>query len=158
MSAKVEEEVVADGEVTILERLDANTEIEDIILKTPSAARFRKLGNDLGLIVHAQGTRCRLGPTRYLSKSRNHNIGDVKDAAFEYRTISITITNGFDFGAQATWYERFPKFRDGTPKPPVFEFDSALIGGKRSGHRPAARITQSTKMIEEINRCLAPTE
>lgn len=157
MSAKEEEDAVADGVITVLERLDPSTEIEDIILKTASALKFRKLGNDLGLIIHVQGTRCYLGPTRYLSKSKDHNIGDVKEAGFEYRMLSITITNGLDFGAQATWYERFPKFRDGTPKPPVFEFDSVRIGGKRTGG-PVNRITQSTKMIKEITRCLTPSE
>lgn len=157
MSAKEEEDVVADGVVTVLERLDPSTEIEDIILKTASALKFRKLGNDLGLIIHVQGTRCYLGPTLYLSKSKSHNIGDVKEAGFEYRMLSITITNGLDFGAQATWYERFPKFRDGTPKPPVFEFDSVRIGGKRTGG-PVNHITQPTKMIEEVNRCLTPSE
>jgi hypothetical protein len=153
-----DEEEVGDGEITVLERLDPSTEVEDIILKTASMVKFRKLGDEHNLIVHVQGTRCSLGPTRYLSKSKDHNIGDVKEPGYEYRMISITLTNGYDFGAQATWYERFPKFRDGTPKPPVFEFDGARIGGKRTGHRPSLHLTQSTKTIEEINRCLAPSE
>lgn len=149
------EEVEERPSVTIVRRLSPADEIEEIIKSTPSMDKFRKLALKSGLMLHVQGTLCYEEPTFYLSKGDGHNIGDLKDEGYEFRNVSLTMTNCFDFGAQAVWYERFPKFRDGTPKPPVFEFDHAKVGGQRSSNRPAAFFHQSTKMIEEINRCLS---
>lgn len=144
------------SDVTVLERLDANDDIEDLIMKTASAKAFRKLGTKHKLIVHVQGSLCRVAETYYLSKSADHNIGDVKEPAHEYRMFSITITNALDFAAQAVWYERFPKFADGTPKPPVFMFDSGRVGGQRTPFPKGAPgyFTQTTKMNKEITSCL----
>lgn len=141
--------------VTVLERLDVSTELEDVILATPSAVRFRKLGEKFNLLVHVQGTRCHIEEVLYLSKGDGRAVGDVKEPARTVRVFSITLTNGFDFGVQAIWYERFPMTRDGVPKPPVFEFDSAFVGGPRSGHNPPKLLTQSTKTIEEVTQCLS---
>lgn len=140
----------------IVRRLSPADEIEEIIRSTASMDRFRKLALKSELMFHAQGTLCYEEPTYYLSKGNDHNIGDLKEAGYELRTVSLTMTNAFDFGAQAVWYERFPRFRNGAPKPPVFEFDNAKVGGQRSGNRPAAFFFhQSTKMTEEIARCLS---
>jgi hypothetical protein len=138
-------------------RLDPLIDIEPIVKSTASMEKFRKLGLASDLMVHLQGTVVWCGPTYYLSKSKTHNIGDLMEGAHFYSTVSITITNAFDFGAQATWHEFFPKFRDGTPKPPEFRFTGANVGGERSGHRPPTFFsakTGTTKMFEEITRCL----
>ena len=153
--SRVDPQIVEDGPATrVVRRLSPADEMEEIILRTASMDKFRKLALKHGLLFHVQGTLCYSEPTYYLSKGDGHNVGDLKDAGYEFRTARLTMTNGFDFGADGVWYERFPKFRDGTPKPPVFEFDNGRVGGKRSGHRPAAFFTQTTKITEEINRCL----
>lgn len=138
-------------------RLNPLIDIEPIVKGTASMEKFRKLGLASDLMVHVQGTLVTVGATYYLSKGDGHNVGDLKEAAYIFRTVSITMTNAFDFGAQATWHEFFPKFRDGTPKPPEFRFTGANVGGERSGHRPPmffSAKTGTTKMFEEITRCL----
>ena len=152
----LEQIINQEGVVTVLRKLSANTEIEDLILKTPSAQKFRKLGEKHGLVIQVQGSLCHVSETHYLSKSKTHNVGDVKDLAHEYRMFSMTLTNEEDFAIQARWYEQFPKFRDGTPKPSVMMFDSAHVGGPRTAYPRGTTgyFTQSTKATEEVTKCL----
>lgn len=139
----------------VVTQLDTATELEDVILATPSAVRFRKLADKHGLLIHVQGTRFIVDATYYLSKSATHNIGDIQQPEHEARMFSITLTNTYDFAAQAYWYERFPRGRDGSPKPSVFEFDHAYVGGRLARHMPNQPFTQSTKAFEEVNACLS---
>ena len=155
MKIAKDEEVEETPKTRIVRRLSPVDDIEEIIASTASMTRFRKLALSSDLMFHVQGTLCYQEPTFYLSRSDGHNIGDLKEEGYEFRTVALLMTNCFDFGAQAFWYERFPKFRDGTPKPPVFEFDHAKVGGQRSGRQGVPFFNQSTKMTEEIVRCLS---
>lgn len=156
MSIEDEQTINQESVVTVLRKLSANTEIEDMILATPSAQKFRKLGEKHKLTIQVQGSLCHVSETHYLSKSKTRNVGDVKEAAREYRMFSMTITNELDFAAQMRWYEQFPKLRDGTPKPSVFTFDSAHVGGQRTSYPrgTSGYFSQSTKATEEITQCL----
>ena len=135
-----------------MRKLDPNAELNALIESTPSALKFRKLGEKLGLMIHIQGSLFHVAETRYLSKSKNHNIGDVNKPAHDARMFSMTLTNGDDFAAQLRWYEQFPD-----NKPSYFKFDSAHIGGPRTKYPRGTTgyFTQSTKATEEIISCLA---
>lgn len=113
----------------------------DADLSATSIVKFLKLADDHGLTVHVRYTRSYSESTYYLSKSKTHSVGELKEEGREVDWVFITITNQDDFGAAAVW-------KGGT-------FDSCFIGGKRSGHRPEKLFTQSTKMMEEIKRCLS---
>lgn len=110
-------------------------------LEVSSIRLFLKLVRSLGLLVKVTATRSYTGPVYYKSKSRTHNKGDVWKPGFERECVFVTATNGFDFAVQAAWYGG--------------QFESAMVGGKRSGHRPAAMFTQITKLTQEVKRCLA---
>lgn len=139
-----------DAEIARFRKLDIVTELDPIITSTPSALKFRKLGESLGLIVHAQGSLFHVEEELYASKGKGHNVGDVKAVAHDARMFSITLTNGEDFAAQFRWYETFPK-----DKPSVFKFDSAHIGGPRTKYPKGERgyISQITKAMEEVKSC-----
>ena len=147
------------GVITALRRLDPATELEDLIAGTPSAQKFRKLGVKHKLTIQAQGSVAHVSDTFYLSKSKTHNVGDVNEPAHECRMFSITLTDEDTFAVQARWYERFPKLRDGTPKPSVFMFDSAHVGGPGTRFPKGATgyFSQPTKAMEEVAKCLSKT-
>jgi hypothetical protein len=110
-------------------------------LTVSSIKKFLKLfdGKDMTISIHP--TIAFTEASYYQSKTKDHAIGDLKAESKEMACVFITATNFFDFGVQATWY-------DG-------KFDSAFVGGQRSGHRPAKMFTLITKLTEEINRCLS---
>lgn len=114
---------------------------EDADLSAASIVKFLKLCQSYDLVIRVQATIAFTEPTFYLSKSKTHNIGDVKDPSKEVECVFITATNLHNFGVKATWY-------DG-------KFSHAIIGGQRSGHRPEKMFTLLTKMTEEIKRCMS---
>lgn len=112
-------------------------------ISASSVGKFLKLGEKHGLIIRVQGTKI-LAPAEVYaadSKATGARKGDVKKPERELELLSITMTNGLDFAALATW-------EDGT-------FKHCLIGGKRSGYRPEKYFRQSTITMKEIARCLA---
>lgn len=110
-------------------------------LTASSIRKFLKLFENTDLTVSVHPTIAFTEASYYLSKSKDYNVGDLKADSKEMACVFITATNLFDFAVQATWY-------DG-------KFDSAFVGGQRSGHRPAKMFTLITKLTEEINRCLS---
>lgn len=117
------------------------TPTEHIDLSSSSLTKFLKLADALGLTVRVQGTKAYVEAAYYLSKTKDHNIGDLKSEAKFVDCVFIVATNLVDFGVSATWH-------DGT-------FKDALVGGQRSGHRPDKLFTQITKLTEEIKRCMS---
>lgn len=130
----------------------APEEVAEIVDTVSSMSGFRKLAATHDLVFHLQGTEVRVAATRYASKGDGHNIGDLKDPEFVQRVVTLSLTNVDDFFAQATWYERFPKFRDGRPKPPEFVLESGRSG--RTGHAPSHPTAKITALTKEINECL----
>jgi len=114
----------------------------DADLSAASVRRFLKLAEASGLATRVRTTRATLPPELYLSKSKTHNVGDVKTPERQVDCVFITITDFVGFAAHAVWY-------DG-------KFDFGTVGGQSTGHRPRAMYTQITKFIEEVNRCLSP--
>ena len=113
----------------------------EVDLSAASIVKFLKLAEEHELTVRVQATRGHVEATYYASKTKTHNVGDLKKEGHEVECVFITITNMLDFAALASWY-------DGV-------FQNCLIGGKASGHWPEQLFNQSTKTMEEIKRCLS---
>lgn len=114
------------------------------MLRFASIDKMLKLCQKFELTIRVIATMSYSEPTFYLSKTKDHNIGDVKGPSKLMECVFVTATNLFDFGVQAAWY-------DG-------KFSSAFIGGQRSGHYPAKMTKLVTFMMSEINRCMTPKE
>lgn len=128
-------------------------EIEAAIEMTPSAKRFRKLADAHSTLVFAiQGALVHVDATYYANKADGHNKGDLNEPAFAMQVFTLSLTDMERFFAQVTFEERFPKFRDGTPKPAEFAFYTGRAG--RTGRKPAPMFTQITPLLKEINECL----
>jgi|GEM_PF-5253814 len=115
-------------------------EPERFDLSAPSIKRFLKLAHSHDLVVRVQSTITYVEPTYYASKTRAHNVGELKAEGYEMTCVFITATNLSDFAAHAVWY-------DGA-------FDFATVGSASLNSR-AKTLTQITKTMEEITTCLS---
>lgn len=137
-----EEEVPNDFQVNIMTFLTAEQVAErlDQLNGTKGIMKFLKLVRSLDLYVQFHGTIVEV-PDELYAESNAANRGKVKKAGFVREAIFITcVSDNYDFAVTTTWFD--------------LALDNAFIGGPRSGHRPAKHYTQSTKLMEEIKRCL----
>lgn len=109
-------------------------------LSIPSLKGFLKLAEKHDLTVRIDAVSFHVAETFYLSKSREHAVGALKDPGFDSTSTVVIATNMFDFAVEATWIGK--------------SFKGALVGGQRSGHQPAKLFQQITQLTKEIDRCL----
>lgn len=142
MTEQIEEEAPDVFKVRVLERLDpARAD-----LTVTSLDKFLKLLQRHDFHIQVQATRVYTEPTFYMSKSKDHNIGDLKKDGFEMECVFIQAAYEQDFKmelyVQASWYGGV--------------FGGANISGPKSG-RPwyEQLFKQITKAREEVIRCLS---
>lgn len=71
------------------------------------AKRFRKLALEAGLTVTHKATRVLLPETRYASKTKDHNVGDLKSEPIERECLGlIAVSPDKQFAAWAFWEEQ----------------------------------------------------
>jgi hypothetical protein len=126
-------------------RVKPSTPEFEEMLRFASIDKFMRLCQSFEMVIRVLPTIAYSEPTFYLSKSKEHNVGDVKAPSKLVECVFIDAVSGsYDFGVQAAWY-------DG-------KFSSAFIGGQRSGYRPAKMTKLVTFMMSEITRCMTPKE